>query len=239
MNIVEKHEFLRDIVKFSNTQINFEEILSSKYKNFLNKNSFIIDIGAHDGFHTKKFKQIAKDGRVIFFEPLEFLVDKSIISENVIYYNIALSDSIGVSEFVFADGTPQESGLKQRIYNHPDIVNPKKINVNVSTLDNIMLSFNGCDYIKIDTEGSELNIINGSIKTIQRYRPIISIEYGYPSYSVYNLSKESLWDLSLNIDYSLFDIFSNKITSKDIWMQICDLSTWDYFLVPREKSNEF
>lgn len=234
------HQFLNEL-KNLGVFINFEDILSVQYSRFIKKDSLIIDVGGHSGLHTNRIKELITSGKILFIEPLDFIVDKSIFNKNVVYFNCAVSNYIGNAEFILAEGTPQESGFKERIYNNPSIANPKRIKVNVTTIDDIMINYSSCDYIKIDTEGSELLCIDGAIKTINKYRPIISIEYGYPSYSVYGLTYKNLWDKCIEIDYSIYDIFLNKIDSLDLWRKICDLSTWGFFLIPNEKTlkNDF
>lgn len=236
MNILDSHHFLNNL-KNLGVDINFETILSNQYLKFLNKNSTIIDVGGHSGLHSNIFKNIIdSSGKVIFIEPLDYIVDKSIFSNNIVYYNCAVSNYIGDAEFILASGTPQESGFKERIYNNPLLANPKKIKVKVSTIDEIMKDYSACDYIKIDTEGSELLCLDGATETIKKYKPIISIEYGYPSYSVYGFTNESLWKKSKEIDYEIYDIFLNKIDTFELWSKICDLSTWDFFLIHKDKS---
>jgi FkbM family methyltransferase len=233
MNILDNHNFLNDLKKLG-VNIDFEIILSNQYLKFIKNDSLIIDVGGHSGLHTKNFKNIiGPSGKVLFIEPLDYIVDKSIFANNVIYFNCAVSNYIGDAEFVLAQGTPQESGFKERMYNNPNIANPKKIKVSVNTIDEIMKEYSSCDYIKIDTEGSELLCIDGAMNTIKKYRPIISIEYGYPSYNVYGLTYKSLWDKCQEINYDICDIFLNKIETLELWSKICDLSSWDFFLIPK------
>lgn len=235
IEILNQHNFLNNLKRLG-INIDYEIILANQYSKFLNKNSLIIDVGGHTGLHTKNFKNIIdSSGMIIFIEPLDHIVDKSILSKNIKYYNCAVSNYIGTSDFIFASGTPQESGFRERIYNNPDIANPKSISVMVSTIDEIMKNYSSCDYIKIDTEGSELLCVDGAVETIRKYQPVISIEYGYPSYSAYNLTKESLWNKCKEIDYDIYDIFLNKIDTLELWSKVCDLSTWDFFLIHKNK----
>ena len=49
----------------------------------------------------------------------------------------------------------------------------------------------------------------------------------------------TLFELADEMDYILSDLFGNLIETKDEWMKICDLSYWDYFLVPRSRRAEW
>lgn len=232
-DILQQHEFIKKLNDDFDFYKNFEPMLSIQYCKFLKQDSVSIDIGGHSGFHAKKMLQIIKTGKVLFIEPLDFIVDKSFFSKNVDYFNCAISNYIGTSDFVFAKNTPEESGLRQKTYNFPDIVHPEKMTVAVNTIDNIMKNYSKCDYIKIDVEGAELLCLDGARNTIKKYKPIISVEYGFPGYSAYSLTKDSLWNMCVELDYDIYDLFLNKVETLDIWKNICDFSTWDFFLFPK------
>ena len=48
------------------------------------------------------------------------------------------------------------------------------IEVDVVTIDSLNLS--GLDFMKIDVEGFEINVINGGLKTIEKFKPTITLE---------------------------------------------------------------
>ncbi len=135
---------------------------------------------------------------------------------------------------------PQESGLKQRIYNIEDAV-VKQIEVEVATLDDYLEEFgeNGISYIKIDTEGAELSILKGGEECLKKYRPIISVEYGKPAYSVYGLTADSLYNFASEHDYYISDLCGNIVLNIEMWREVCDSVYWDYLLVPQERIKEF
>lgn len=223
----------------------YEDILRDNYRSFLAAGSVVVDVGAHVGEHLESFLDIAwPDGSVLAFEAIPSLAtdlrqrfsDKNRILE---VHNVALSDYEGKSEFVFAEGTPGESGLKERRFNCPEFARPRKIEVEVRRLDDCVGSLSRLDYMKIDIEGGEVDCIKGGLATIQRYRPIISTEYGEASYSVYGYQQRTLWELAQSIGYTCFDIFGNRLETADAWCAACDEVYWDYFLIPREKLDFF
>lgn len=219
----------------------YESILEKHYTRLIKKGDFVIDIGAHEGRHLAVFINLADDGKVFAFEPLpkqySHLCEK-FNKPNVKIFNVALSDSSGIVDFYENETSPEESGLKIRIYNKKD-ANVLIQKVNATTLEQTASEFLKIDYIKIDAEGAEIQILNGGRNVIKKHKPIISIEYGYPSYSVYGLSKESLYDFCLSMDYNIFDIYGNIIPTLDMWLALCDTVYWDYFLVPKEKIEFF
>ncbi|WP_231131071.1 FkbM family methyltransferase [Burkholderia thailandensis] len=141
-----------------------------------------------------------------------------------------------MAEFTFAQGSPGESGLRKRLYISPETVTPTLIPVKVDTLDMHTENLRSVDYIKIDIEGGEIGCLEGATRTIDKFRPLISTEYGYPSYSVYGLTKDSLFNFASSKNYVLFDIFLNRIDTRDEWHIVCDSICWDYFLVPRRET---
>ena len=112
------------------------------------------------------------------------------------------------------------------------------IEVQLVTLDSLNIP-RKIRYIKIDTEGGEIDIIKSAFELITRDRPFISVEYGEPTYSVYGYDKDTLWKLCKELGYSIFDILLNKIETLDEWLTICDSIYWDYFLIPDEECDNF
>lgn len=240
-DIYTAHKKLSELIK--NVALpDYEAILEQSYSKLIDDGDTIIDIGAHKGRHSKVFcKLIGDSGHLYAFEPLpeQFAyLEQELNSLNVTVINRALSNEIGVMDFYVVENYLEESGLRKRIYNSDD-AKVRQIQVNVDVLDNYIDDIKDLKYIKLDAEGAELNILAGAEKCLDKYRPVISIEYGYPSYSVYGLSSDSLYDFALKHNYYLTDIYGNVVLNLDVWHEICDTVYWDYFLVPYEKIREF
>jgi FkbM family methyltransferase len=134
-----------------------------------------IDVGAHIGSYTLR---MAKRFRhVIAFEPNPF--NRHILglnlqlnrTGNVRVEEVALSDRDQISPFFLhraADGT----GSLDRF--HYGFKYDKMVQVNVKRLDDF--EFESVDVLKIDAEGSELPILRGATRTIERFSPILAIE---------------------------------------------------------------
>jgi hypothetical protein len=95
------------------------------------------------------------------------------------------------------------------------------------------------DYIKIDTEGAEVDIITGGLASIRKFRPILSIEYGEAGYAAYGKQRTTLYDLMTGLDYRLFDLLGNEIPCAEEWDQCVDNFYWDFYAVPAERSGQF
>jgi FkbM family methyltransferase len=223
--------------------IDWEKELELGYRHFLGFNSTVIDIGGHAGRHSDIFIHQIGCKEVYIFEPIpskyEHLVNRYLSNPNVTVKQVALSSSVGKSEFVINHGAPEESGLKERIYNNPELKILEKIIVATDTLDNIFIDASAVEYIKIDTEGGEIDILRGAVSIIQKFRPFISVEYGKPSYSAYGHNQDTLFLYSQEQQYVITDLFGNPIENIDIWRECVDTFYWDYYLVPQEKLSFF
>ncbi|CAD5926169.1 UDP-N-acetylglucosamine--peptide N-acetylglucosaminyltransferase 110 kDa subunit [Planktothrix agardhii] len=223
--------------------IDWEKVLELGYRLFLSSNSTVIDIGGHAGRHSDIFINQIGAKQVYIFEPIpskyEHLVNRYSSNPNVTVKQVALSSSVGKSEFLINHGAPEESGLKERIYNNPELKNLEKIVVATDTLDNLFIDSPGVEYIKIDTEGGEIDILKGAVSLLHKFRPFISVEYGKPSYTAYGHNQDTLFLYCQKQAYVITDLFGNPIESIDIWRECVDSFYWDYYLVPQEKLSFF
>ena len=107
--------------------------------------------------------------------------------------------------------------------------------VEVDTIDAQAASLERLDFIKLDIEGGEMDCLRGADATVARHRPFISIEYGANSYSVYGETNMSLFHWARERRYLLSDLFGNIVEDESEWLKVCDVSYWDYFLLPEER----
>lgn len=234
---------LRQLISSGIVAIDYEKLLESHYKKWLRPGDVVVDIGAHSGRHLQHFLiSVAPTGRVFGFEPLPdqyATLAKRFDLHNACLHNMALSNRSGTAEFTYAEGSPQESGLRQRIYNDPESARPRKIAVTVQRLDAFADQLEGLTFIKIDIEGAELECLQGAEAVLAQYRPLISVEYGMQGYSVYGNTKWTLFEFCHAHDYVLYDMFLNRLASRQAWGDAVDSVYWDYFMVPREKEEAF
>ena len=223
----------------------YEKLLENAYHRFLWKipahDLVIIDVGAHEGRHVEHFARFAgSSGRVIVFEPLpDFArgLRARFPQANVEVRELALGQQPGLANFQHNRGIPSESGLRQR--KSPVAVTFEPVRVTVDTLDRQAADLERLTYIKLDIEGGEIDCLRGGRGTIMRLRPFISVEYGAPGYSVYGHTALTLFNLAQELNYVVSDLFGNPIEAESEWVSICDLSYWDYFLIPAERLDDW
>lgn len=185
---------------------NHEPEIANLMIKYIKSNDIVLDIGANIGYHSMLMsKCVGENGKVIAFEPVPEMQEKFIENlklnsfNNIHLEKIALSDTIGNIKFYadFINDTGGSSAIKIR----DDM---KEIEVGVKTLDS--LNITKVNFIKIDVEGYEWNVINGAKNIIERNKPIIVLEYSPVFYEKYDKSHSHKILEYLITDYILYDI---------------------------------
>lgn len=179
--------------------MNYDSLTIEIMKKYLQKTSNCIDIGAHVGFFTDEILSIAPEGSHYAFEPIPELAEllKKKYINKVKVHEIALSDRRGVETFKFVESNPGYSGLKERRYDRPNEI-VKDIKVQTDLLDEIIPANEKIDFIKIDVEGAELQVLKGGMKLIFKNNPIIVFEHGLGAADYYNTKPTDIFNLLCN-----------------------------------------
>ena len=160
----------------------YEEGLTKMILNFLEPGMVFMDIGAHFGYYTSLSSKIVGDsGKVIAFEPtpssFNILKMNSLRSKNIIVNNVAVG-SRGSKILINDYGvvySAWNSVYSARLM--PDIKIVNQFEIDVLSIDEYVDSTNLIpNFIKIDAESYELEVLKGMQFTINRYKPIIAIE---------------------------------------------------------------
>lgn len=139
----------------------------------------VVDVGAHIGFYTLLFAKCAgPSGHIVSFEPLA--VNFALLQENVrlnhlrnvdLFLEAVFSHSQGIVINVPSDAAnPGEASIQS-------IQGGRQLTVPTVTLDSFCNSSSfQPDFIKIDVEGAEYEVLLGGQDVIGRYRPKMLIE---------------------------------------------------------------
>ncbi|MFM7244192.1 MAG: FkbM family methyltransferase, partial [Planctomycetaceae bacterium] len=81
--------------------------------------------------------------------------------------------------------------------------------VEVRTLDSVInaLNVSHVDFIKIDVEGAEIDVLKGSLQTLESHRPTLCIEVCPHTYSAAGWTTQDLVELLLPFGYR-FEVLS-------------------------------
>ncbi len=145
----------------------------------------VLDIGANFGVFTKLFSQlVGPQGSVIAFEPVPQTFRTLTVGieryhrSNVQAKNEAVSDHEGV---VLMAVPQYEKNAGDNLY-QASIVDSSKsphgFTVKSVTVDSLQLS--RVDFIKIDVEGHELEVLHGSRRTLEQHHPTLLVEVTSP-----------------------------------------------------------
>lgn len=145
-----------------------------------------VDIGAHAGAYTRMLLKNT-NAFVYSFEPLPGPFAR--LNETVEAYaarvetiNKGVGDADGFREIYFNDRDPEQASFSREIRHVPYVKNEQCRTVEMVTLDTF---FSGeppehVDFLKIDAEGLEKEVIRGAMVTIERYKPVfIQIEFNW------------------------------------------------------------
>ena len=178
----------RPLIKFTNF---FEEDFFYLKKIFKNKKINIIDVGASDGISALFFIRNLKPNIIYCYEPQKIFYKKlkkikkkykflklfnhglgsKKINERVFYPYITI---LGIKIVLYAYSFPVKKELKKQI--ELDFLIKPKIYEDKIKIKKIKLPKNKIDLIKIDTNGSELEVITSIMPLLKRDKPVLIIE---------------------------------------------------------------
>ncbi len=198
------------------------------------KNWTIIDVGANIGYYSLLFAKLAKQGTIHAIEPTTSynLLQKNIEhhkAENIVTYDVALGKESGkFTEKIFKIwGDPPET-LETEFFSLDDFVINNKIN--------------NVDLVKIDTDGYDLEILQGSKNVIEKFNPWVMIEFSYAlqtrGFEVGQLIEELI---SQGFKQGLLLDHNNIITKREenplsIWSNSFCILPHEY-IIPEKKEN--
>jgi FkbM family methyltransferase len=134
----------------------------------------VLDIGAHIGYYTLlSSKLVGPEGKVYAFEPNPengVLLAKSIEANslhNVELIRKAVGREAGKAN-LYLSGVSNEN---QCYY----VEGRKHVEVEITSLDDFFRDLPGVDFMKIDVDGFEINILHGAEKLIQKSKGLMMV----------------------------------------------------------------
>jgi FkbM family methyltransferase len=173
----------------------------------------VIDIGAHIGYYTLLLaKCVGPAGRVISFEPLP-------VNLTLLRQNVQLNDLQHVqvkAQAVFSRNEELTITVPDHAPNSGEasvlpVEGAKQFRVPATTLDSFC-SGTGCrpDFLKMDVEGAEYDVLLGAKETIAQSRPKMLIELHHFDG---NLARHPVPELLVSWDYEIQWIDRSHMTS--------------------------
>ena len=225
----------------------YSEIELSIIMKFIKKGDYVFDIGSNIGAFTVPFlKKIGKSGKVFSFEPqreiyeiLKMNIDKN-ERHNIELFELGLGMEKTTIDLTFINYNVIDNfggvSLVQN-KNNPFFPNKNdaKQKIKITTLDQF-LHLKKCNFVKLDVEGMELDVLNGGKSFLNKFRPIMWIEN-------HRVFPNKLNELLLESDYSLYWVLSylfnpqnHRKSNINYFPNICQENI---LAIPKEKSKNY
>jgi len=228
---------LQKAINKINTVMQYPELISTTFnkvnrgfckdllflKNDLDLNfSTIIDVGAAVGEYSKAASFIFPQAHIYAFEPIpdsfRKLENLSKKIKNIQCFNVALSDSVDVSEFhlnefSFSSSLLNMTKTHKKIF--PFTNNETVIKVRTNKLDNVLedLDLRKPILLKLDVQGAELNVLKGATESLNSI-DVIQLEVNFMNFYEGQASIEDIISFLKSFGFSAFlqinPVFSNK-----------------------------
>lgn len=181
----------------------FWDLWLKEHLDGLTKDQVAVDCGSHIGFHTVYMAKRCK--HVYSFEPQNINLDRLVENvrlnglNNVTCYNVALyskNTKMAVNNVPDQKIIPYNSGGNSAC--SLSMFENEKGDVEAKTLDSF--NFEKIDFIKMDCETLDKEVILGGVETIKKYRPAIIYECGDLR------TQKELIDWFKNINYNVKEV---------------------------------
>ena len=194
-------------------------------KKYVHEGDIVIDIGAHVGYYTLLMAQlVGENGKVYSFEPdpVNFQLLKKSVEingfENVVLIQKAVSNITDKVKLFLGD----DDSAINRIYDAKLGDAKESIDVESVTIDEYFKEDDELvNFIKIDSEGSEVKIINGMKQFLSRNQELVMMTEFFPFLIKKSGDEPNQYLKSLEeFGFSLYNILdknekTNKINSEN------------------------
>ena len=200
---------------------NREKATLQFYERIIRQGDIVIEVGGHIGYFSLFFsKLVGVKGKVFVFEPgdnnIEYTKRNIAQKNNIELYKKAIGDKNGKEKFYMDGITGQNNSLVKEFkglevnmaYAMDKAAKVTETMVETITMDTFCLEKNvKPNFIKIDVEGFEYNVLCGMEKTIHSH-PIIMIEV--------QKNQELIYDFFQKHNYILYNALQEKVTKEYI-----------------------
>jgi FkbM family methyltransferase len=176
----------------------------------LEQEPVIFDVGFHSGESSAEFLQARPKAQIYAFDPSRYAKvaheQRFGRDTRVQFHNLALSNTQGVVTFFDYDNMCNSLAARKEAHSSP----PQTYEVLATTLDTVCADnkITTINFLKIDAEGYDLNVIEGARALLLRQDiDIIMFEFA----SGWAATKRYLWEadeLFKSVPYSMFHMFN-------------------------------
>ena len=214
---------------------------------FIRLGQRVIDVGAHVGTYTREFaRRVGPKGTVHAIEPGPKLFDRLRLEVsdllNVKLYRYALGNMSGEHRvFHFQNWTLLPVNEQDpRYYSRSYVLNQdqtlkEEFPVLFMTMDEFVAKNGPADWIKVDVDGAELEVLRGASMALRDIRPYWVLEVGKYTMAYFGSTPKDLTSLMESYGYRLYDYQTYKEMSADQVEAVIPDSTIDVICAPEER----
>lgn len=187
-----------------------EQTTMELFAKLINNGDVVVDIGGHIGFVADYFSHlVGAQGRVIVFEPginnLPYLRQNMVKQPNVTVIEKAVGFNEGEFPLYLQSDSALGGDVNTLVKNFSQYLNSelnfdvtyrRTIMVPVVRLDSMLQTIPTVNFVKIDVEGAEVDVLNGGRELIQQHHPMLMV-------ACHNTAP-ALWDVLNGAGYWMF-----------------------------------
>ena len=224
-------------IQWKYTDIVFEEMSALLMRQNAKGVNTLVDVGAHNGFYDVLVGLSNPDCKIFAFEPVPENVE--VIKKNLALHglkaslhNLAVSDQPGRLSFQVSEATSQSGFIA-----NPDMPVIGNIDVDVVTVDQFIDQIPaGPVLVKIDTEGSEIKVLDGMRNLIARCDDIrLLVEVNPSCLEANGTSARALLNHIDQLGFDIFVVFDMEMR----YVKFVPGSDWNEYMGTRTYRNVF
>jgi FkbM family methyltransferase len=176
----------------------------------------VFDIGANIGQSACSYQSCYPTARIYCFEPVKEAFETLIINvdddPNIHCHNIALSSKERLGSMLIEEDLSVMNSLIAD--SDGRLQQGKTEEVKVKTFDNFCLKndITKIDFVKIDTEGSDLEVLKGAVSFLEKQQiSIIQVETGMNPSNTHHVTFEDVKSYLESFGYRLFGIYEQVV----------------------------
>jgi FkbM family methyltransferase len=208
---------LREGIDFSIFLLgSFEPDMVTAYRHMIAAGAIVIDIGANIGAHTLRLAAcVGTAGRVVAVEPTQYAFERlqgHVLLNPELASRIILLQAMlmGSQQAVLADKIESSWPLETPSDAHPEHAGVAKVTTGatVKTLDNVVseLGLKSVDFLKLDVDGYEVEVLRGARDTLRRFAPLIFFEHAPYGVAEKGYNPEEIAEILTGAGYRFTDL---------------------------------
>ena len=209
----------------------------------LGKHITIIDIGSNIGSVTLPLAKIFSKSKVISIEPTFYAFSKlkkninlnPILKKRIKLENVFVSNQNKIVNKVHSSWNLSNDSKKHKVH----FGTLKKTSKIIKKLDKVCSNVKKVDFIKIDVDGHELDVLKSGIKTIKKHKPFIYFEFAPYLYKEFHYTPEILINfIEKDLNYLFYDEKLKEVSNIESFINKLKKSSQNFFLIHKSFKNK-